>query len=180
MVVTNDDALAAHARTLRNLAHSKEKRFWHEELGFNYRMTNLQAAVGVGQLCHIEEFLEKKRWMAAQYASQLYGMRGLRLPITKGWATNVHWMYAVLVDDSFPLSRDAFRMALLERGIDTRDFFYSCSAQPVTREYCGEGGHYPVTERIAGHGLYLPSGLALTQEQLDTVCHAIRDIVNVG
>lgn len=180
MVVTNNDALAARARMLRNLAHSKEKRFWHKELGFNYRMTNLQAALGCGQLAHIEEFITKKEWMAAQYASELHGVRGLRLPITKEWATNVHWMYAVLVEDPFPLSRDAFRRALQERDIDTRDFFSSCSAQPATRKHCGEGGHYPVTERIADHGLYLPSGLALTQEQIDTVCHAIRDIANAG
>ncbi|OGJ57743.1 aminotransferase DegT [Candidatus Peribacteria bacterium RIFCSPLOWO2_12_FULL_55_15] len=180
MVVTNDDALATHARTLRNLAHSPEKRFWHKELGFNYRMTNLQAALGCGQLAHIEEFIAKKEWMAAQYASQLHGVRGLRLPVTKEWATNVHWMYAVLVEDAFPLSRDAFREALLAHGIDTRDFFTSCSSQPATRKYCGEGGRYPVTERIADHGLYLPSGLALSQEQLDTVCHAIRAIAHVG
>ena len=180
MVVTDDDVLAARARMLRNLAHSPEKRFWHKELGFNYRMTNLQAALGCGQLVHIEEFIAKKEWMAAQYASQLHGLRGLRLPITKEWATNVHWMYAVLVEDAFPLSRDAFREALLVHSIDTRDFFTSCSAQPATRKYCGEGGRYPVTERIADHGLYLPSGLALSQEQLDTVCHAIRAIAHVG
>lgn len=180
MVVTNDDALAARARMLRNLAHSPEKRFWHKELGFNYRMTNLQAALGCGQLAHIEEFLAKKQWMAAQYASGLRGVHGLHLPVTKEWAANVHWMYAILVEDSFPLSRDAFREALEGQGIDTRDFFSSCSAQPVTRTYCGNGGHYPTTEYIAAHGLYLPSGLALTQEQLDTVCHAIRAIAHVG
>lgn len=178
MVVTNDDALAARARTLRNLAHSPEKRFWHKELGFNYRMTNLQAALGSGQLAHIEEFLAKKKWMAAQYAERLHDIGGLRLPVTKLWATNVHWMYAVLVEDSFPLSRDDFRLALEKRGIDTRDFFYSCSAQPVTQKYCGSGGHFPVTDDSASHGLYLPSGLALSQEQIDTVCQAIRDVAH--
>lgn len=178
MVVTNDDVLAARARRLKDLAHSPAKRFWHEELGYNYRMTNLQAALGVGQLVHIEDFLKKKQWMSEGYARGLRGIPGLRLPVTKEWATNVHWMYAVLVEDSFPLSRDAFRAVLKDRGIDTRDFFFSCSAQPVTRKYCGDGGHYPVTEYSASHGLYLPSGLALTQEQLDTVCQAIRDIVH--
>lgn len=180
MVVTNDDALAARARMLRNLAHSPEKRFWHKELGFNYRMTNLQAGLGLGQLAHIEEFLTKKRWMAGEYARQLQGIPGLRLPVTKTWAENVHWMYAVLVEDPFPLSRDAFRKALENCNVDTRDFFYSCSAQPATRKYCRDEGYFPVTEHIANHGLYLPSGLALTQEQLDTVCHAVRDIAHAG
>lgn len=178
MVVTNDDALAARARRLKDLAHSAKKRFWHEEIGYNYRMTNLQAALGSGQLKHIGEFLTKKQWMAAQYAAQLHGIGGLRLPMTKPWAHNVHWMYAVLVEEPFPLSRNAFRAALKDRGIDTRDFFYSCSAQPVTQRYCGKDGHFPVTEHIASHGLYLPSGLALGQEQIDTVCQAIRDVAH--
>lgn len=180
MVVTNDDALAAHARRLKDLAHSPGKRFWHEELGFNYRMTNLQAALGIGQLAHIGEFLAKKQWMAGQYAAQLHDVPGVRLPVTRAWAENVHWMYAVLVEDSFPLSRDALRAALQERGIDTRDFFSSCSAQPVMQAYGGMRGIFPVTEDIAHRGLYFPSGLALTQEQLDTVCHAIHQIVHAG
>lgn len=180
MVVTNDEALAERARRLKDLAHSKERRFWHEELGFNYRMTNLQAAVGLGQLQHIDEFLEKKQWMAKEYGRQLTGIPGLRLPITQSWAKNVYWMYTVVVEDPFPLSRDMFRIALKEHDIDTRDFFFSCSAQPVSRKYCGDSGPFPVTEHIAARGFYLPSGLAITQQQIDVVCSAIRDIVRAA
>lgn len=176
MLVTDDDALAARARRLKDLAHSPAKRFWHEELGFNYRMTNLQAALGVGQLAHIAEFLEKKRWMVGEYAKRLLGIPGLHLPVTKSWAENVHWMYAAIVGDPFPLTRDAFRAALRDRGVDTRDFFSSCSAQPVTQIHCGDSGQFPITEHIASHGLYLPSGLALTREQIDTVCDAVCDV----
>ncbi len=177
MVVTNDDALAARARMLKDLAHSPQKRFWHEELGYNYRMTNLQAACGLGQLRHIDAFVDKKRWMAAEYAKRLGGIKGLRLPVTKEWAGNVYWMYAVLVEDGFPMDKDAFRAKLLDKGIDTRDFFYSSASQPVVKKMVGDQGGFPVSERISKEGLYLPSGLAITEEQIAYVCDAIHALI---
>lgn len=176
MLVTNDSALAERARRLKDLAHSPTKRFWHEELGYNYRMTNLQAALGLGQLESIVAFLAQKEWMAAEYGKRLGAIKGLRLPITKPWATNVHWMYAVVVEDAFGLSKDELRAQLHDRGVDTRDFFYSSASQPVVRKLAGTQGPFPVSERLARTGLYLPSGLALTQAQLDHVCDAITDI----
>lgn len=176
MVVTNDDAYAARARSLKDLAHSRQKRFRHDAVGYNYRMTNLQAACGLGQLEHIEEFLEKKRWMAAAYARQLQGIPGLRLPITKEWAENVYWMYAVLLEDPSPLSRDAFCTKLKERGVDTRDFFLSSATQPCLAHLGQQRERFPVSEYIAEHGFYLPSGLALTQEQMDYVCAMVREV----
>jgi perosamine synthetase len=140
-------------------------------------MTNLQAACGVGQLEHIDEYLKTKNWMAAEYAKRLLDINGLRLPITKSWASNVYWMYAVLLEDDFPMSRDAFRAALKEKGIDTRDFFYSCAQQPVVQEMFPSTETFPVTEKIAQRGFYLPSGLALTEEQVEYVCTSIHDIV---
>ena len=180
MIVTDDDALAARAASLRDLAHSPKKRFWHEELGFNYRMTNLQAAFGCGQMRHVEEFLEKKRWMAVAYKKGLSGIPGLRLPITKDYAENVHWMYAVLVEKSFPLSKDELRARLKEKGVDTRDFFYSTADMPVVKGARFAKGlpaedRFPVSDMLAAQGMYLPSGLALTQEQLDYVCATVRE-----
>lgn len=177
MVVTDDDQLAAKARMLKDLAHSPGKRFWHEELGYNYRMTNLQAACGLGQMEHIDEFVAKKQWMAAQYGKRLSGISGLRLPVTKPWAGNVYWMYAILVEDGFPMSKDAFRAKLLEKGIDTRDFFYSSASQPVVKKMVGDQGPFPVSERISKEGLYLPSGLAITEEQIAYVCDTILALV---
>lgn len=177
MITTDDDALAAHARSLKDLAHSPGKRFWHEELGFNYRMTNLQAACGVGQLKHIKEFLEKKCWMAREYAKRLRSIPGLKLPMTKPWAENVYWMYAVVLEDSFSMSKDEFRAKLLEKGVDTRDFFYSSASQPIVQKMVGDQGSFPVSERLAQQGLYLPSGLALTEEQVEYVCECVKEIV---
>jgi len=179
MVVTDDTVLAARCRTLKDLAHSPKRRFWHEELGYNFRMTNLQAAVGVGQLRSIKTFLEKKRWMAAEYGKRLKDVKGLRLPITKDYAENVHWMYAVIVEDSCALSKNELRSALTDVGIDTRDFFYSAASMPLVKQYVDPSEHFPVAEDLEKRGLYLPSGLALTQEQIEYVCQSICDIIGV-
>ncbi len=176
MLVTNDDDIAQKARALKDLAHSPEKRFWHQEIGYNYRITNLQAALGLGQMESIEEFLTHKRWMTAEYGKRLKNIKGLQLPITKDYAENVYWMYSVLVDESFPLTRDQLRAALKEKGVDTRDFFPSSARQPIIQKLYGISEHFPVSESIAERGLYLPSGLALTQEQLEYVCDSIHDI----
>lgn len=176
MIVTNDDALAERARRLKDLAHIPDRRFCHDEVGYNYRMTNLQAACGLGQLESIEKFLAHKAWMASEYGKRLSTVNGLRLPVTKNYATNVYWMYSVLLDDSFPLSRDEFRAALLKKGVDTRAFFPSSAHQPVIQKLYGAQEHFPVSEDIANRGLYLPSGLALTQEQLDYVCDAVLSV----
>lgn len=177
MVVTDDAALADRARRLKDLAHSEKKRFWHDEVGFNYRMTNLQAALGLGELRHIDEYLTKKDAMAAAYGKRLAGIPGLRLPITKPGVRNVYWMYSVLLEDAFPMSRSAFRAALKERGIDTREFFPSSAAQPALKPYVSGKDRFPISERIAERGLYLPSGLAITPEQIERVCDAVDGIL---
>ncbi len=176
MVVTNDDKLAARARTLKDLAHSPKKRFWHEEIGYNYRMTNMQAALGLGQLQHVHEFVEKKQWMAREYEKGIKAIKGIKVPTTKEYATNVYWMYAILVDDQFPMTKDELRAALIEKGIDTRDFFYSVASMPLGKPFVKPGEKFPVAEDIEKRGLYLPSGLAITQEQIAYVCSAIKDV----
>lgn len=176
MVVTNNKALAEKARHVKDLHHSA-KRFIHNGLGYNYRLTNLQAALGVGELQHIQEYIEHKQWMAREYKKGLNGVRGLRLPITKPYATNVYWMYAVLVDPNvFGMTKDEIRAKLLEAGIDTRDFFYAPSEQPILKQAYGDVGSYKNTEYIGKNGFYVPSGLAITQEQIDYVCAQVRGL----
>ncbi|OGJ56317.1 hypothetical protein A3D88_01505 [Candidatus Peribacteria bacterium RIFCSPHIGHO2_02_FULL_52_16] len=179
MLVTNDDQLVARARTLKDLAHSPQKRFWHEEMGFNYRMTNLQAAVGLGQLKHIDEFIKHKQWMADRYREGLKGIKGLRLPAVKKDSLNVYWMYGVLVEESFPMAKDELRAALREKGVDTRDFFYSSASQPLFKDLPSAKESFPVSKMLSERGFYLPSGLALTEEQVDYVCSALREIASI-
>lgn len=171
MITTDDDALAARARWLKDLAHSPQKRFKHDELGFNYRPTNLQAAVGLGQLEAIDRLLERKRTMAALYNEKLAGLSGLTLPKEVDYATNVYWMYAVIIDSG----RDELCSKLKEKGVDTREFFLPCHSQPAINLQMDED--FSVTENASKQGFYLPSGLAITDEQIEYVCDTLTSIL---
>lgn len=177
MVVTNNVHLAKEMDKLHDLYHSDTKRFIHEKIGFNYRLTNLQAAVGLGELSHIKEYLNKKAKMAKQYHNGLKDIPGLILPMTKPDVTNVFWMYALrVVPEDFGTNRDNLKKELKLVGIDTRDFFYSPTDQPVLKRFLGKNAKFPNTDLIAQQGLYLPSGLAITVAQINKVCNAIRKI----
>jgi len=177
MVVTNDAALAERARRLKDLAHDPGRRFLHTELAFNYRMTNVQAAIGLAQLEEFDRFILRKQRMAAAYKKGLAGVRGLTLPVEKSRARNVYWMYAVLVEDDFGMSRDELMKRLKERGIDTRTFFIPVHLQPV---FSGDPDYKdvrcPVSDELGRRGFYLPSGLALTAAQIKEVCAAVKSI----
>ncbi len=171
MVVTNDDKIAEMARLLRDQAFEK-KRFLHRHVGFNYRMTNLQAAVGAGQMDLIDESVETRRRNAMTYNSFLKNVEGITLPPEATWAKNVYWMYTVLIEDSFGMGRDELMVFLKEKGVDTRSAFYPVHIQPVyENQYKGE--KYPVAEDLGRKGINLPSGNMLTKEQIKTVCDAI-------
>jgi perosamine synthetase len=179
MVVTDDPALADKARRLKDLAHAPGKRFLHTELGFNYRMTNLQAALGVAQLKKINTHIKKKRWIAREYINGLKKIPGLILPKEQPWAKSVYWMFGVLVEPGFGLDRDRLMQELSIRGIETRSFFIPMHRQPVfergkknSRHY----GPYPVAEAISEQGFYLPSGLTISQDQIRYICQQIEDI----
>ncbi|EKD80031.1 MAG: hypothetical protein ACD_40C00213G0015 [uncultured bacterium] len=177
MVVTNNDTFAAEAAKFKDLYHSPAKRFIHEKIGYNYRLTNLQAAVGLGELGHLQEYIAKKQAMATRYSQALSQIKGIITPHTSSDVTNVFWMYAIRLTEDFPLSKDELRQKLLgSYGIDTRDFFYSPLDQPILKPYLSKQDSFPVTKLIADTGLYLPSGLAITTEQIDTVIAAIKEL----
>lgn len=178
MLVTDSDAMAARTRSLRNLCFQPKRRFYHEELGFNFRLTNLQAAVGVAQLERMPDVLKQKRWMGQAYGERLAGIPGLQIPVTKPWARHVFWMYGLVVDESTGLNAVTFAERLAAQGVETRPFFLGMHEQPVLQQRGLFGGeHYPVAERLARQGLYLPSGVALTPTQLDAVCVAVREVL---
>ena len=177
MITTNSRELATAAARYRDLCHSASKRFIHDDLGYNYRLTSLQAALGLAQLPTLASLLTKKTSMAAAYQKGLSDIPGIILPTTMSWATNVYWMYAIRVDETkFGMTKDQLRSTLLEQGIDTRDFFYPPSVQPVLRSQNLGREFLPISETIAKDGFYLPSGLALTPAQIKEVCATIRTI----
>lgn len=178
MVVTDDAALAEHARSLRNLCFRSDRRFLHTELGHNFRLTNMQAALGVAQTERIEEIVARKRWMGASYSERLGDLSVLQLPTEKSWARQVYWMYGIVLDEETGMDAGELAEQLLARGVQTRPFFLGMHEQPVLREMgLLDDRPYPVADRIARQGLYLPSGLALTEEQLERVCEAVHDVL---
>jgi perosamine synthetase len=175
MILANEPRLADRARSLRNLCFRPERRFYHTELGYNCRMTNLQAALGVAQIQRMDQIIARKRWMGAAYTERLAGIAGLQLPVEEPWARQVYWMYGLLLDESSDYDAVSFARRLHDEGVETRPFFLGMHEQPVFQQmglFLGE--HYPVAERLARQGLYLPSGLGLTEQQLEEVCTAVR------
>jgi perosamine synthetase len=169
MVVTDDAALVERCYFLENQAKSKENPYWHAEIGYNYRMTNVQAALGVAQLERIEEFIAARLRTVAHYDVRLAEVAGITRPPCAEWADNVYWMYTILIEDGFGLDRDTLMARLRQRGIETRPVFYPLHCLPMYQR----GQKLPVAEEIARKGLNLPSGSALTPEQVDAVCDAL-------
>lgn len=174
MVLTDDDRLAERLRLLRNLAFQRP-RFLHEEAGFNFRMTGFQAAMGLAQLAKIDYILTEKRRVAHAYDALLRDVPGIRTPLELEWARNVYWMYAVVVEDDFPLTRDELMEQLQARGVETRTFFCPMSMQPFLERQPGfRRTQCPVAERLWWTGLYLPSAISLSEAQIATVVQEIR------
>jgi perosamine synthetase len=178
MIVTDDPDLAERCRSLRNLCFKPEQRFVHEDLGWNLRMTNLQAALGVAQLERLDEFVERKRRMGRKYTELLADLEQVQLPLVRtDYAENIYWVYGVLLDDAVGFDAKHAMQRLAERKIGTRPFFWPMHEQPALRRM-GLFKHdvHPVAERLARRGFYLPSGLALTDEQIVRCCEAVRGL----
>jgi perosamine synthetase len=179
MIVTDDPELAERARSLRNLCFQANRRFYHEQMGFNARLTSLQAALGLAQLERMDEIVARKRRIGEEYTRRLMGIDGLQLPVEEPWARSVYWMYGVALSEERSMDSVQFARKLREHGVETRPFFLGMHEQPVFHKrglFLKE--HYPVAERLGCRGLYLPSGLALTDQQLEQVCHAVRKVLS--
>jgi perosamine synthetase len=180
MLLTDDDELAARCRSLRNLCFQEGKRFVHEELGYNFRMSNLQAAVGVAQLERLNEFVTRKRSMGKRYTELLADCTVLELPLAKTtFAENIYWVYGVVLKDELGFDAKSMMKRLASRGVGTRPFFWPMHEQPVLKRMgIGGVGAYPVAERLSRRGFYLPSGLSLGMEQIEIAASIVRGEVS--
>ena len=176
MVLTNSSDLAARARKRRNLCFEPERRFLHHELGYNFRMTNVQAALGVAQVRRIERIVARKRAIAAAYTERLQEVELLELHKEAPWARHVYWVYGVIVKEEAPYSVEDVVNKLSAEGIQTRPFFLGLHEQPVlqTQGYF-HNEHYPVAERMAARGFYLPSSLSLTETSIDRITDTLKN-----
>lgn len=179
MVLTDDDEVAERARNYRNLCFKPAERFVHDELGYNFRMTNLQAAVGLAQVERLEQIVEFKRSMGKYYEEKLSEIKGIRFQSEKPWAKTVYWMYSIELDESLGMDAKDVMEELKKYKIGTRPFFRGLHEQKALNDrglFIGES--YPVTEHAFKYGFYLPSGMTLTKEQVDTVCETLKNILN--
>jgi perosamine synthetase len=145
------------------------RRYWHTEIGYNYRLTNIQAAIGLAQLSRAEEILRRKQEIADRYDSLLAGVEGIQLPPRTSWAHNVFWMYSILVVDPDRHDRERVRDFLGQRGIETRPFFYPLHTMPPYRSE----GSFPVAESLSCRGINLPSSVTLRNEDIDRVAETV-------
>ena len=172
ILVTDNEEWAKRAFFLENQGRYSDNPYWHPEIGFNYRMTNVQAAIGLAQLERIDDMLAIRRRNAAHYNQRLAETPGLTLPPQMAWAENVYWMYSVIIEDEFGLTRDEVQARLREAGIETRPFFYPLHTLPMYNT----GQSLPIAEDLGRRGLNLPSGATLTAEQIDFVCDTLRGL----
>jgi len=175
MLITNSAEYAEKARILRDHGMDRERRYWHPVLGYNYRMTNVQAALGLAQMERIDQILQKKRELASAYTRLLQGVRGIRLPREAPWARNVYWLYSILIDEEMVgLSRDDVIAKMKESGIETRPVFPMVHSQPIynAREVL------PVGEEISRRGISLPSSINLTAGDIERVARTVIDIIS--
>ena len=178
MLLTSDEHLAERCRSLRNLCFQPQKRFVHEELGWNMRMSNLQAALGVAQLERLDEFVARKRRIGQRYTQALSDIPGLQLPLPQtDYADNIYWVYGLVLKDEVPFDAQEAMQRLAEFKIGTRPFFYPMHEQPVFQKLgLFDGVSCPVAERIARRGFYIPSGMALTDEQICRVVQVVTEL----
>ena len=176
-IVCRDKAVWEKAKRLRDHGMRPTKRYWHDEVGFNYRLTNLQAAIGVAQLERMDQFVARKLAIAKRYRAGLAGVAGIALPAEIPGCVNSHWMISAIVDPAATgIARDELMTRLGEAGIETRPLFYPLHEMPPYRDAAGNR-EFPVTTRLSANGLSLPSGVTLTDAEIDFVCSTIERLV---
>ena len=179
MLVTNDHLISEKCKELRNLCFIARKRFVHEDIGWNYRMTNLQAALGVAQLEQIDTFIKRKREIGTFYHDLLQNISGIALmPKSTNYAENIYWVVGLVLNEKSQLNVEGVMNKLKEKKIGTRPFFYPMHLQPIFQKMgLFKNEKYPVAEHISEQGFYVPSGLGISNEEIKTVTSTINGIL---
>jgi perosamine synthetase len=180
VITTNNDKINKRLKTLRNHAFS-ETRFIHEQVGFNYRMTNLQAAIALAQLEQIEDFIKARRQNAFKYQKLLADVPGITFPAEKEWAKNVYWMFGILINkEEFGTSKEVLMKDLYEMGVETRSFFYGMNQQPAFNKepykISNNKENFHVSRMLSKRGLYLPSSSDLKEKEIIKIVNSIKRI----
>lgn len=179
MVLTDDEEVYENLKSLRNLCFIPERRFLHNELGHQFRLTNMQAAIGINQIKRMEHIIQRKRDIAARYNKRFAGINKIKLPIEKYWAKSVFWVYSILLNDSINMDASELAELLRLKNIETRPFFLGMHEQPVLRKMgLASSENYPVCEKISRKGLYLPCGVGTTNSEIEYVSETVVEILD--
>jgi perosamine synthetase len=175
MITTNSDELAEKARGLKNLCYGKVNKFMHEDIGFNYRLSNVSAAMGLGQLSKISEIFEEKKRIDLRYKKNLKNIKGLNIPeIDRHTTKFIMWVFNLYLDDSFGISRDELTRKLKELNIETREAFVPVNMQKVLqKKYKINQKDCPNSNFIMDNGFYIPSGNTISDDDVDYVSEKI-------
>jgi perosamine synthetase len=180
MILTDNDDLADQCRSLRNLCFKPEQRFVHDRLGWNLRMTNMQAALGLAQLERLDEFVRRKRLMGRIYHDSLGDIEGAQLPLpSTEYADNIYWVFGLVLNANLGLTGAEAIQKLANCGVGCRPFFYPMHRQPILIDMgvAGNSDSCPVSENLYEYGFYIPSGLALNEENIRNVAAEVRKIL---
>lgn len=179
MVMTNDPTLAENCRSLRNLCFNAHQRFVHDELGWNYRLTNMQAALGLAQVEKLDQTVARKRAIGKSYTDLLSSLSGVQLPLTRtNYAEGLYWVFSLILDDNIKMDAKAAMAALAEHKIGTRPFFWPMHLQPVFQKMgLFKEVSCPTAERIAKRGFYVPSGVGITEVQMQRVAAILHRVI---
>jgi perosamine synthetase len=172
MCLTDNEHLAENMRKLRDHGMNPDRKYWHDVVGFNYRMTNMQAAIGVAQIDKLEKIVVRKREIAGSYDSLFCNVSGIALSKEMLWARHVYWMYSILVQDDFGVNRDELMNKLQLEGIENRPIFYPVHIMPPYDKH----QKFPVAEDISRRGISLPSPVNLTTEQIEYIVGIIAGV----
>jgi len=177
MITSNNEELIEKISILKNQGKSLKDRYWHDVVGYNYRLTNLQAALGLAQLENINKFIKRKRENAELYTKKLQ-IPELNISIEKDYAYNTYWMYSIILNEKSNIKRGKLVKRLKELGIETRDFFHPMHKLPIYHPYSKE--KYPIAEFLSNNGINLPSSTRLVNKEIEYICNSIIDIVKKG
>lgn len=182
MCTTNNKDIAVKIKRLRNHAFDLP-RFIHNEIGFNYRLTNIQAAIGLAQVENANMLVEARRSIGMRYNKRLKGIKGLILPIEKSCVKNVYWMYGIVLTDEVKYSKEEVMQKLKDLGVETRSFFIPMHKQPAYINKVVENvpdckGSFPISDKISQRGFYVPSFSNISDKEIEYICKSLEDILN--
>lgn len=177
MVVTNNEQFAQKMRQLKGQGMDLNRRYWFPIIGYNYRMTNIAAAIGLGQLEKIDWHIERRRQIAHQYKSRLFGIPGICFQDERSWVKAVYWMSSIVLSKDAAISRDRLMEKLFEMGIETRPFFFPMHTLPIYKNQINSQ-NYPIADLLSATGINLPSSANLSSQDIDYICDRIISLIS--